>query len=534
MLRRLAPEYVKACRRVDEAESRLREVREAIQAQRIKQRTKTPKGIESLKTEAKDLRAQLKELRAARKAAKQASYDTPAVRAGIESNNDRHKHECRIAKAESGLYWGTEAIIKQACASFASGAPPRFKRFDGTGQVAVQLQGGLDCEHATRANTLCFLDPDSRDGKLIDCYFRIGSDGREPIFAKARIVMHRALPDGKIKWGYLEKRKVANHVRWTLRLTIDCEGTPVRHGTDRWCAIHVGWSRQHSGLRAAIWQGCDGKQGAVTLSNEHLRDYERLDNLRSKRDQRFNEMRDRLAEWIDGRDVPEWMSEARKHMGKWRSPQRMAKLILQWRDDRFDGDDDEFHVMDAYRKEDKHLWQNERRLSLRVVRRRTDLYRKFAHQLSQEYGVVYVGKVDAKELTENSEPEDLERDNTQAHRQAKWAAVSDLIRMVEEKFPLRAIAVDTKNLSRQCCECGHVNPQNKPKIQCTGQDCGRTYLSDENALGNTIARGEAAQHDGALLELKRQQRDKEIRAAEKLAKMQQARREKTAARKQAS
>lgn len=516
LLRRLAPAFVAAEDNVAAVVSELSAVREAIQAERVTQRTKTPKGIAHLTKAATEIKERLKTARATLKQAKLDAYSDPAVMAAMNDNAAQHKAEQSAAKAASGLYWGTEAIVKQACGSFSSGAPPRFKRYEGEGQLAVQLQGGLDCDDATRYNTLCYIEDSI-------CHFRIGSDDGRPVFARVPIIQHRPLPKGKIKWVYLERRKIADHVRWSVRFTVDEAPVDKPRDENTWVAVHTGWTMGSRGLRAALWQGSDGARGALTLPRDHCDDYTRLDEIRSSRDINRNETIERLREWCsDQGSLPEWLEEVRPHLHAWRSPQRVAKLILHWRDNRFGGDDGIFDWLNARRKTDKHLWQHERRLSVRIVRRRGDLYRNFAKRLSDQYGVLYFAKIDAKELTENTLPEELERDATQVHRHAKWAAVSDLVRMLEEKFPLHAIAVSTNNLTRQCANCGEIAGENKRKTQCHG--CGKTWDCDENALANTITRGEAMQKIGALLDLVISQRDKEQKQKEKLVKMQEANR----------
>lgn len=618
LLQKLAPEYVAACQSVEAIEKQLADARDAIQTERIKQRKKTPAGVSQYQDAAAAAKKLLKELRAARKIAKQRAYAEIEVSAAMLANAEQHKAERKLAKAEAGLYWATEAVVNQSCQSFASGSPPRFKRYDGEGQLAVQLQGGLETCQASQANTLCYFGHTT--GKLTECFIRIGSEERKPVFARVQVIMHRPLPDGAIKWAYLERRMIANSPKWFVRLTVETQA-----GTDRnqstWVALHVGWrSTPNGGVQAGLWQGSDGKRGAIVLKEKHCRDYATLDYIRSQRDRAMDNAKVWIKAWLKSQPYqPEWMAEAITTMHLWRSEARLAKLAMKCREiagelvdtsieipqdvvshymppGRFDFGtvalamvktmpearytrsfngksiygvyaDQSFRVsnhlpdsgeylsanrtedvslladalkhgkvtlsaldaLERWRKVDTVRWQHEARLGKRISRRRTDLFRTTAKQLSDRYGVVYIGKIDAKELTENSSPEDLERDNTQSHRHAKWAAVSDLIRLVGEKFPLHALHVDTKNLTRQCHKCGTLAAKNQRKVQCL--ECGATWDCDDNAIENTIARGEAMQKSGGLLALRKAQVEKEKSAEAKLAKMQQAARDKRAARK---
>ena len=80
--------------------------------------------------------------------------------------------------------------------------------------------------------------------------------------------------------------------------------------------------------------------------------------------------------------------------------------------------------------------------------RRADQYRKFVVMLTRKYGVAYVGDIAIADLNENSQPEQLEHDNTIAHRHARWASVGELQRYIGEKFILRTIPIDSKNVTK--------------------------------------------------------------------------------------
>lgn len=530
ILRRLAPGFVHAELDCEGLEAELGDVRKSIQLERSRQATKHPTGVKHLVDRTSEIKLSLKIARERLKTEKKAAYTDPNVIQAMDENTAQHKDECKLAKEDSGLYWGTEAIVNQACRSFSSGSPPKFKRYSGEGQLAVQLQGGLDCDDASKSNTLFYIG-DEIDHKRRECFIRIGSDNGRPVFAKLAIVFHRPLPKGKIKWAYLEKRRIATTVKWIIRITIDVD-EPAADPLPGEVAIHTGWRMEDNGLRVATWLGSDGKSGVLKLPPSHYEDYARLDKIKSDRDSAMNSIRESLAEWMNDRDIPEWMDEARKHIRFWRSANRFDGLYWQWLASRIDGDSDILDALNQWRKKDKHAWQHERRLSVRIVRRRKDMFRCFVKGLSSAYGIAIVSPIDAKELVENSDPEDLERDLTQAHRHAKWAAVSDLTNMIREKFRTRCVEVDCSNITRQCANCGQINEAPRRKVQCSG--CCVTYDRDDNAVANTMARGEVAIKGGALLALEKANENKEIAAKEKLLKMQEARRQKASRQKEIS
>jgi hypothetical protein len=525
LLRRLAPEFVAAEETVATLEAALGACREKIQAERVKQRTKTPTGCKTWIAESADIKSRLKDARAVLKAAKHAAYDDPAVKAAMDANSEQHKSECAQAKQESGLYWGTEAVIRDSCRSFASGAPPKFARYEGRGQLAVQVQGGMDCSKAIDENTLVYI---VGEGRKRTAKVRIASDGGRPVFADLPIVFHRDLPDGAIKWAFLQKRMRANKPKYSLRLAIDVADPVDVQVPPGEVAIHVGWRKHGDGLKVVTWLGSDGEKGSLVLPASHCEDYLKLDKIKSERDIEFGKAIDHLRGWLECRgDVPEFLEEVRSHLHAWKSQKRLAALVVAWRDARFDPwDIDIFEYLEAWRKKDKHAWQHDARLRERIAGRRKTIYQTFLCGLARRYGVAIVAPIDAKELTENSEPEDLTADPTLQHRRAKWAAVSTLIQYAREKWPERCIEVDGANMSRQCMRCGHVNEPQGKRVQCHG--CGATWDVDINAATVMLERGQAAARDGALDALVEAKEKKAEAAREKLAKMIQARRDASA------
>lgn len=68
------------------------------------------------------------------------------LRQEIDMIEDQHNADSKALRARSGLYWGNYLAVEQAASTFRQGAPPEFKRFNGEGRVAVQIQGGITPE----------------------------------------------------------------------------------------------------------------------------------------------------------------------------------------------------------------------------------------------------------------------------------------------------------------------------------------------------------------------------------------------------
>src|SRR5690606_613030 len=80
-----------------------------------------------------------------------------------------------------------------------------------------------------------------------------------------------------------------------------------------------------------------------------------------------------------------WLREATASLDRWRSAPRLAGLVLQWRENRFDGDSEIVERMEAWRAQDRHLadWAAAQRR--KFERWRLDLYRRFAARLRWRY-----------------------------------------------------------------------------------------------------------------------------------------------------
>lgn len=525
IIRENSPEYRETEAEISQLSSEIDALRDQIMEERKRQGTVAPAGVQIQRDKIKSHSAKLKELRAKQKKIIAELHGNPEINSAIKAYAEEHKEALKRAKADSGLYWGTEAVVRASTSSFSSGPPPKFLRYDGTGQLGVQFQKGRTADWFFQQNTLCWMQP--KDKKHFNCWFRIASDPdtREPVFACITVTLHRPLPpNGMVKWAYLERRKRANRWRYYLRMTIDTPDPPPPEGTS-WAAIHVAWTRHDSGLVVAHALGHDNQYKRLSLPEKHVADYDRLDSISSKRSTDFNHALRQLVLWRKhNRSLPEWFYDATKTAHNWRSQARLASLILRWRDERFAGDEIAFHHFDRWRKKDKQLWQHFARLSERVANRRRDLYRCWVKQLRSRYDFVMLGQIQTKKLTKNSQPEDMQHDATAVHRAAKQAATSELVRFIDEAFHLGVVRVDTNNLTRQCANCGTVYKGDTSRHrtwQCKG--CGQTIEQEHNALANTAARGEAMVKSGALLELHKQHELAQEKAKHRLEKMQAAR-----------
>lgn len=623
-LKKFSPEFAECAHTIDELDASLEEARSKIKQLRAKTRSRKPEGISELRQQCTNIIAHLKDQRKKYKEFKKIAFESSDLQSRLKVVDAEYKKGVKKARAEADLFWATKGQVEANCRSFSKGPPPRFRRYDKEGTAAVQFQKGLPSNKFDEKNLICYLDQSSKNGKLIDCYFRIDSVSRKPVFVKATVVLHRPLADGVVKWAYLSKTLLADHERWQLRAVIDMPDVIPEVDASKWVAVHYGWLSTDSGLRSVTWRGFDGKSGELVLPNWHCNQYGRLDQIRSDQDMQLNLIKEVFKNWSANRPVPDWMVPAKKHGQKWRSMQRWRDFMAYWNKNSVPGEqsvhnvpsdpetfnryaasgklkrdpvaelekrgfkcklvsdhkssryyratnyektaktyyirvsnhsrvqikDDyamyydivsetalelflmlvdqdkiEIPVVDAMNlicDRETRLWRHSCRLAKRITRRRADWYRNFAKELRDNYDVVLYSKFGVADMTKKLKPEDVNEHNSAAVRRSSWAATSTLSGYMIENFAFAHVAVPSKNLTRECASCGTVSKGENRTVQCV--HCGKTFNVDENALENTIKRGQKLLSEGALGDLVAKHEASKQQAKEKRKKMLDARR----------
>lgn len=504
--------------KLNKVEEEISELQMALSEEKKHTQTKNPKTTyaKNCVTAIKQLKAEKAALKAEYKTLYEVLVDDPDYCESNAKLEEMCSQRIKSFEGESELFWGTRGQVRSDCSSFRSGRPPKFKRFGGEGQLAVQIQKGTD------PDLQCKIEKDDSDRWVAK--FRVGTIGGEPDFVIVPITKHREIPEGyAIKWAYLQCRKRANKNRWALRLTVEKIEDFVRD-EKTFAAVSFEWKRRSDGLQVATVRtsGSAQEDFRVVLSEDHLRDYERLDRIKSKRQRQFNDVLGVLRSQIN--DVPKEIRS--EHSSYHCSPKMLAIFVLAW--SKSDHPKTELLAqLNRWRKSDKRLWQHICRLSERVVNRRNNYYRNIVKKLSDKYGVLYFSKPPT--------PEKAPSEENQLHsepfvnRFARCAAPATFLEMLKEKYRHYAIEVPSKNLRSECNRCGTV--ESAKAVKCKG--CGTVWSASDNASRNVVARGRAMQENGVLLELQEQQRVKARKDHERRQKMQEGRRRKQAARKAA-
>jgi hypothetical protein len=456
-----------------------------------------------------DLKARRREIEVERKALRDFAFSLPGpvVRARIQAINDADDVARKVAYAASGIFWGTRLMINQAFQDIRKGSPPEFRRWTEDGALAVQLQKGLGWDQALLGGDRRIrirLEPPgpeadressrSRNKRRAILSFRIGSEGpagRVPRWVEVPFWLDRMPPRGsRIKWVYLRRSLVGRRVTWEVQFVLerdswDRDVTPEGGSV----GIDVNWRLMPAGLRVAYAVGEDGAEDVLFLPRSWLSCWEKAASLQAIRDRNFDEIRPRIADWLADHDVPDWLSEMTERLRSWRSSDRLGAVAWLWKDRRFPGDEAIFPDVAAWRRQDKHLhdWQDGQ--LRKVVRRRDDLYRKWAKKICGRYRTVRIEDIDWSEI--KALPEPGEPDPASFARVYNRIASPGRLSQILREFAVEVVRVPAADTTRRCHSCGNVDEFDAAReLSHTCSACGVTWDQDRNAGLNLLEGGD--------------------------------------------
>lgn len=497
----------KARAAVIEADNAVVEALRALKDKRCETGTRRPdKALAKAVTLARNiLRRAYKEQRRSTHKAKKTLKDK------LDASNERSNTEMKKARAEAikfGLYWGTEAVTKNALPN--KGPPPKFRRWGRGGVIAAQKQ--IDNKDKYIYQIIDVKDWRSRKpGKILR--LRIGSTGAgnlTPIWAEIPFLQHRPLPeDGMVKWVKVTARRIGTRMEWAVHFTVELPGRlgkVERRNRDavrgRTIAFDLGWRRTDRGLRVAYGTDSRGKSYEILIPKWLTDGWGVMESLRSIRDRIFDDIRGKLVAWRKGRDdLPEWLVEGLKFSSHWKGQHRLISLLRFWQDNRFEKDADIIGTIEMWKVKDTHLYNWERYQERRCLHQRRELYRHWAKWLASEYSVVVFENLDITELKREPGIEEEEDGMVGLHMKG---APGDLRFTVEQAFlneRKKAIRVEHKGSTETCAKCGEVALSLNKGIEATCSECGVVIDRDCNASRILLSRargGVVRRKPGAL------------------------------------
>jgi hypothetical protein len=506
--RAMSPELAEA----DAVVSRLEAERDAAVAevQAYKGRERAEVASEDLRMAVLDARAKLKLAYAARSAAMKALHATPAWKAAQKAETAAHFARQKAAYNASAVWWGTKLALAEAAERAASSTPfgpVRFRRWDRDGRLSAQIQNGLSAADVYAGeDTRVRIEsiPGHPNVKLV--HLRLASDRGRPVWTTLRVKAHRPLPEGgTVKWVHLVRRQ-GWHTRkrrdepptayddWSVQFVVSVPDRPVED-KDGKCGIDVGWRLRPDGsLRVACWADDRGGRGELTLPPDLLALWTRREEAQAERDRLFNAERDRLADWIDAsrESLPEAFLEATTTVRQWRGYNRLHTLLTRW--DELTTPDGTGQDADIAPRHNELLeWRDaDVRLEMafvscgrRAIRRRLDVYRKFAAEMGGRYGRLAVEKLAVARMARDDRPE--EDNPTRARKEyMRAAAVGLLLQCLRMNGRCPVAEFAPHGTTSRCHACWSDQTFDRSRLTHTCTACGAEWDQDENAALNLL------------------------------------------------
>ncbi len=341
---------------------------------------------------------------------------------------------------------------------------------------------------------------------------RVDPKTHERTWARFPMIMHREIPAGSVvTFVAVSLRKIGPREEWSTELTVrvpDSESCRAASGSA--IAIDVGWRLIGDEIRVASWVATDGARGELRLSAIDVSAIRKADALQSTRKRNLNEALDRLCSWLRERDMPEWMrtrtrkreydaegkeiakpiptqAQAIAYISEWRAQGKLAALVRTWASNRFDGDAEIFGALESWRYHDFHLWNWEASQRSGALRRRRDLYRRFAREMSDKYQTLVLEDFDLRVFARRAPKESQATENETARSNRQLVALSELRLCLSNRFSgERAAKAPSRDTTRRCHVCGLIEKFNAAEERTHRCKNGHVWDQDENAAENLL------------------------------------------------
>lgn len=499
----------------------LKAKKEALLFERKRERAKARKRVATPELDAqikdlaqgvRDASAEAKELRTAAKA---------RMKPALDEMNQWRFQAVKDARNASGLWWGNYNAVCQSydvarTKAMKENAELRFHRFDGTGRFTCQIQGGATPEaifsgkcslvNVKPVQPEAFAHPSrgarkraQRTELALTIYTHDG--GRRMLTFP--MIYHRPLPaNAVVKQVVVTARKIGTKLRWhvvfTCAMPDEAEAT---NGLGAACGINLGFIRVLGGMRVAMLSNGHGQRDDLVLPQGWMDGMDHVEAIQADRDLRLNAahavVREIVGALPSDPPAPEPDPEpAPTLVGRLRSiamapkigSAKLAAAVLRWRDERSDMLPEALAKLEAWRKLDKRLLEEQANLRDRLQAARTEKYRLWARGVVERYGVVAVVSMRLKEMAqvkarENGTENDLVAPaRAQRHRASLYSLQSELMRQCE-KAGAQFVKVDDK-VTPVCHSCGAETAIATDDIMQSCEHCHKVWDRDENAAIN--------------------------------------------------
>jgi hypothetical protein len=496
----LVPELAAAEAAHEQARRAVEEARLAIAAVRRDSRRRS---------EGPELRARLTEVVQARKLASselkvarsRATTEPALLAASDEINKERTKREKQV-RAGTAAYWGTYLLAEEASdAAARSRTDPEFKRSRSglpttvkppcpEGKIGVQVQstkpitvtGLFSCQDSRIRLEAPSGNP--KRPKFSRGWIRIGSagrSGREPVWAEFVVRVRRPMPPGaRIKWAWVSRKREGLQWRNALCISLEREPPSEHPCRERTIALDLNMRIVADGIR--VGYSFDGERVREWVLPQAIIDkIEHGRSIASIRDRARNEFIAEFSAWLKTAAVPDWMRDLTATIARWHSSSRLATLVIRWRGERFDDDREMFLRADAWRSQDRHLYDYSHGDAYRALCRRLDIYRGWAKEICDRYGTVIVAAWDWSEIAKRPKVGE-ESDVPEAVRAMRVrVAVHELVRALRYAERTRGgtlIEADPVPIACTACQAADIS-EDKENGSARCLKCSASLVRDE-------------------------------------------------------
>lgn len=537
------------------AEEQTAALAKALLLARSAQAVNAEKGDEDAATAVREAREDLLEMREVEWSMRGAWYAakkraTPRLRrrlAMCDAGAQARGKAAYAAARAAGLSWGTclrvaESAERAGKAAQKEQSMPRLpeqirdeipvRGMVAEGLLAVQLQKGLFTETALSCEDTRFriemvdaaewqrrqgrsstvgrngrpLDqPSTRQKGYAVAWLRIGSEGRDPVWAQFPIIYSRPLPSAAaIKWVQVHTHRVGLRTEWQVQITVD-DTSPVTRTEGPTLAVNLGWRRFKDGsIRVAYAVGSDGYEQEVKVPPDYVRRVAHVESLHAIRDRNREAGQGALRDWVTNSAAPPWLVEETEWIELWRSGERLSRIIRLWPRPCLEQEASMLYALDAWFAQERHLhfWEDDERENAWKMRR--EVYRCLAAKWATKYSRILVTDMDLRDFAERPVPEEGKQNKGNEQRRARVLAAPSELRgaiknaastrgsVFEEWSPKQLRSSEEEGwkggYTMTCAGCGAVECFDaKHDVQHTCSACGESWDQDANHCRSILA-----------------------------------------------
>lgn len=463
-------------------------IRQRMRGARSQDRTTVPReddaaALASLKNE---ITAAAGRLREARDAASASLRD--AFAEALTARHAAVKATYADFVQQRGLGWGTwnditrrrfPAAIAAAEKRRKDGQPAelRFRRFDGTGTLTIQVQRGAGCPPRTipalnsgahpRSGVLRmepWADPaagrlkgSARHGTLTVTAGR--GRGLGPLTWQIPVTLDLCLPAAAdVAEVKISRRRCAG--RYRLSVSVVASAAPATSAGSAAVAVRLGWGNAGGGwlrvasigssaqltapggsLEGIVRIAASGLAAEVLIPPAWRRLLERDDMIRSVRDQNLDVIKAKVADTLAAEPaLARDLGVTAADVARWRAPRRLVALARAW-----PAGHPLAATLEEWRSRDRHLWEFECNERAQVLARRRHAWRNVAAWLCSQAREVTMDALDiaAARRVPDLDHEDPEFPSRRGREQSQDAAPGELRAAITAAANARGVKVVT-------------------------------------------------------------------------------------------